>query len=279
MLDEMLTRIDYHGALSVHADTLKALHRAWRRAVPYENLDIQLGRPIRLDGEAVFDKFVRRGRGGYCYEQNAALAMLLRAAGFRVTVVEGAVLRESRGEAMWGNHCALLVDVGDERWLADAGIGDGFLEPLPLREGPHVQSDQEYRLERLDPDTWRFHHRPGATIASYDFRLEPREITDFAEHSDRLSSSPESAYVTTLMAARPVSRHTHLLLSRTVRVLGSDSAPSQIANSDDFAAILRDTFLIALGDLGPGAVERLWEAAGSQHDLWRSRAAREAERG
>lgn len=279
MLDEMLARIDYRGGLAVDAATLKGLHRAWRRAVPYENLDIQLGRPIRLDEPSVFDKFVRRRRGGYCYEQNAALAMLLRAAGFGVTVVEGAVLRETRGEGMWGNHCALLVDVGGRRWLADAGIGDGFLEPLPLREGSHVQSGHVYRLERLDPHTWRFHHRPGATIASYDFRLEPRAIADFADHSDRLSSSPESTYVTTLMAARPVSEHTHLLLSRTVRVLGGDSAPSQIAGPDDFAALLRDTFLVELADLGPGAVERLWEAAGKQHDLWRSRVAQDADRG
>lgn len=273
MLDVMLKRIGYAGDLSRDEATLQALHRQWRLAVPYENLDIQLGRPIRLDEESLFDKLIRRRRGGYCYEQNGALAMLLRAAGFTVTMVEGAVLRESRGEDMWGNHNVLLVDVDGSRWLADAGIGDGFLEPLPLREGSHTQGNYGYRLERLDADTWRFHHHPAGTIASYDFRLHPREIIDFADYSDRLSTSPESGYVTTLMAARPIGDHTHLLLSRTVRILGSDSGPSTIRTLDDFTALLRDDFLVSLDDLDRDALEQLWERSGTQHDLRQSRVA------
>jgi arylamine N-acetyltransferase len=84
---------------------------------------------------------------------------------------------------MWGNHNVLLVDVGGERWVADAGIGDGFVEPLRLREGPHTQGELTYRLEQLDPDTWRVHHHPGGSVASYDFRLHPRELDDFADRS------------------------------------------------------------------------------------------------
>lgn len=272
MLDAMLDRIGYDGPVSLDAATLAALHRAWRRSVPYENLDIQLGRPIRLDDAAIVDKIVRHRRGGYCYEQNAALAILLRAAGFSVTMVEAAVLRETRGEAMWGNHNVLLVDIDEQRWLADAGIGDGFLEPLPLREGPHAQGNLGYRLERLDPGTWRFHHDPAGTIASYDFRLTPRESADFTGHSDWSSTSPESAYVATLIVARPVADHTLLLLSRTVRELGADnSGPTPITTLDEFAALLRDDLHVPLEDFGPHAVERLWEKAGAQDDLWKSR--------
>jgi N-hydroxyarylamine O-acetyltransferase len=277
-IDPILHRIGHHGRMAADLETLFALHLAWRQAVPYENLDIQLGRPISLEPDALFDKLVRRRRGGYCYEQNAGLAMLLRLAGFQITMVEAGVLRAARGEAMWGNHNALLVDLDGRRWLADAGIGDGFVEPLPLREGPHTQGDLTYRLERLDADTWRFHHHPGGTIASYDFRLRPREIADFAARSRDLSTSAESAYVTTLMAARPIAGHTLVLLSRTLRRLGADGMTSRtIADADEFARTLSTDFLVPLDDLGQNGVARLWHRAGTQDDLWRARVGRGAE--
>lgn len=270
-LDAMLHRIGHVGRVTPDAPTLIALHRAWRRTVPYENLDIQLGRPVSLDPGALYDKLVRRRRGGYCYEQNAGLAMLLHRAGFEVTMAEGGVLRESRGNAMWGNHNVLLVNLDGQRWLADAGIGDGFLEPLPLREGPHTQGEFTYRLEQLTPETWRFHHRPGGTIASYDFRLQPCESADFAARSDELSTSAASPYVTTLIAARPGAGHTLLLLSRTVRQLGADGKSWTIDDEDEFAATLAEQFLVPLDDLGPGGVGRLWQKASAQYALWRSR--------
>jgi N-hydroxyarylamine O-acetyltransferase len=268
----ILHRIGHHRPVATDLETLFALHRAWRQAVPYENLDIQLGRPISLEPDALFDKLVRRRRGGYCYEQNAGLAMLLRLAGFHHRHLEAGVLRAARGEAMWGNHNALLVDLDGRRWLADAGIGDGFVEPLPLREGPHTQGDLTYRLERLDPGTWRFHHHPDGSIASYDFRLLPREIADFATRSLELSTSAGSTYVTTLMAARPVAGHTLLLLSRTLRRLGTDGRTSRtIGDAYEFARTLSTDFLVPLDDLGQDGVARLWRKTGTQDDLWRAR--------
>ncbi|WP_433167162.1 arylamine N-acetyltransferase family protein [Kribbella sp. CA-247076] len=272
---ELLDRLGHHGPVAADASTLVAVHRAWRHAVPYENLDIQLGRPITLDPQAIVDKLVRRGRGGYCFEQNAGLAALLRQLGFDVTMVEAGVLRETRGDAMWGNHNVLLVDVGGRLWIADAGIGDGFIDPLPLQEGPHAQGDFVYRLERLDPHTWRFHHHPGGTIASYDFRLESRELGDFAARSHELSTAPDSPYVTTLIVATPMAGGTLLLLSRTLRELTADSKNIRVLDSmDEFATILAGRFHIPLDDLGPTGIDRLWEQACAQHDLREARSQR-----
>ncbi|MGW7348121.1 arylamine N-acetyltransferase family protein [Streptomyces sp. NPDC054854] len=272
-LDAMLRRIGHRGRVTPDRETLFALHRSWRRMVPYENLDSQLGRPVSLDLDALADKLIRRRRGGYCYEQNAGLAMLLRLAGFEVSMVEGGVMRQARGDAMWGNHNALVIDLDGRQWVADAGIGDGFLEPLLLREGICTQGEFTYRLERLASDTWRFHHHPRATIASYDFRLRPRELADFAARSHELSTSPESPYVTTLIAARPAAGHTLLLLSRTVRQYSADGRSSwTIRDVGEFATTLSEKFLVPLEDLGPDGVGRLWEKANAQHDLRRTRA-------
>jgi N-hydroxyarylamine O-acetyltransferase len=81
-----LHRIHYHGRLDPTSATLRALHRAHLHAVPFENLDIHLGRPIALDEATLFDKIVVRRRGGLCYELNGLFAALLRSLGFNVTL-------------------------------------------------------------------------------------------------------------------------------------------------------------------------------------------------
>ena len=64
--------------------------------VPFENLDIGLGREIVLDPERFIQKIVCERRGGFCYELNGAFATLLSAMGFRVTLLADAACRISR---------------------------------------------------------------------------------------------------------------------------------------------------------------------------------------
>lgn len=272
---EMLDRIDYRGPIAPDLDCLRGVHRSWRERVPYENLDIQLGKSIDLDDEALYDKIIRRRRGGYCFEQNGTLALLLRAIGFDVTMVEGGVLREPRGDEAWGNHNVLLVDVDGQRWVADVGIGDGFREPLPLSEGRHRQDGLDYRLERLDARTWRLHEPPSALVASYDFHTKPARLTDFTTRNRQLSTAPDSPYVTTLMIALPDGTGTALLLSRTLRKVGPGARePEKVAGPEQFASLLRDRFDVSIDDLGSDAITRLWHMAQRQDDLWRSRSTR-----
>jgi N-hydroxyarylamine O-acetyltransferase len=77
-----LRRINYHGTTNPSAETLRALHVAHLRSVPFENLSIHAGEPIVLEDVALFAKIVERRRGGFCYEANGLFAALLRALGF-----------------------------------------------------------------------------------------------------------------------------------------------------------------------------------------------------
>src|SRR5438874_1301375 len=81
-LQAYLQRINYRGEQTPTAATLRELHRAHLLTVPFENLDIHLGRPILLDQAALFEKIVSRRRGGFCYELNGLFALLLRELGF-----------------------------------------------------------------------------------------------------------------------------------------------------------------------------------------------------
>ena len=103
--------------------------------VPFENLDIvPLHTPIRLDEQALYDKIVRRRRGGFCYELNGMFAWLLRQVGYRVTYLNARVAGRDGRIGPDFDHLALLVQppLGGGHWLADVGFGDSFLVPLGL---------------------------------------------------------------------------------------------------------------------------------------------------
>src|SRR5271166_1930895 len=147
-----LARIRYVGSTTPTFGTLCAIHHAHMLAVPFEDLDISLGRRIVLDEDALLRKIVTNRRGGFCYELNGAFAALLRELGFAITLLSARVSRDSGGEGPEFDHLALRVDfVDDDAWLADVGFGDSFLKPLQLK--PDIEQPDAagvFRLVRLE---------------------------------------------------------------------------------------------------------------------------------
>ena len=127
-----LDRIAYTGPISPTLDVLRNLHRHHMLSVPFENLDIALGRNIVCEEDSFTQKIVERRRGGFCYELNGTFASLLRAIGFKVTLLSARVSRDDGSQSPEFDHLALRIDL-EEPWLADVGFGDSFLEPLQLQ--------------------------------------------------------------------------------------------------------------------------------------------------
>ncbi len=148
-----LDRLGITGPLEPDAETLRRLHRAHALTIPFENLDILLGRGIDLDLDAMQDKLLRRRRGGYCYEHNMLFAVLLERLGYEVTRLYARPLLNWH-KPLPRTHLMLSVAVGDETYLADVGFGDdGPLEPILFSDGTDgTVSDQGawvYRLARV----------------------------------------------------------------------------------------------------------------------------------
>ena len=93
-----LERIGYDKPVRLDVETLRGLHYAHLLAIPFENLDIQLGKPIQLTERALWEKIVIRKRGGFCYELNGLFAWLLKQIRYNVTYLNGRVYN-SNGEA------------------------------------------------------------------------------------------------------------------------------------------------------------------------------------
>ncbi len=196
-VDAYLRRIHHHGDVTPSEETLRGLHRAHMLAVPFENLDIHARRPLTLDETGLFRKMVDRRRGGFCYELNGLFAILLRALGFRVTLLGAqVVLGEDLatlvvGSGPFTDHLTLLVEL-EERWLADVGFGNSFVEPLPLDAGgEEVQGSAAYRL-RPHAGRWLLLRREGddAWQPQYLFTTEPRTLADFAADCRAKQQSP-----------------------------------------------------------------------------------------
>ncbi|MER7461897.1 arylamine N-acetyltransferase [Streptomyces sp. NPDC097981] len=149
-VDAYLDRLGITGPLEPDAQTLRRLHRAHALTIPFENLDILLGRGIDLDMDAMQDKLLRSRRGGYCYEHNMLFAVLLERLGYEVTRLYARPLLDAP-KPLPRTHLVLSVAVGGETYLADVGFGDeGPLEPIQVEDG--IVCDQGgwvYRLARV----------------------------------------------------------------------------------------------------------------------------------
>jgi N-hydroxyarylamine O-acetyltransferase len=129
-LDAYFARIGYDGPREPTLAVLRAITQKHPDAIPFENLDVLLGRGINLDPAAIDAKLITAGRGGYCYEQNGLLKRVLTAIGFDVTGLMARVLWMAPARPR--SHMVLGVEIDGETWLADSGFG-GCVLTAPLR--------------------------------------------------------------------------------------------------------------------------------------------------
>ena len=257
-----LDRIGFQGVPRPDLATLRALHRGHALAISYENLDVQLGRPMTTDPAAAFDKLVHGRRGGWCYEMNGVLGAVLSEIGFKVTRLAGGAYRAVRGDDAIGNHLVLRVDLEGEPWIADVGFGDGPRDPYPLREGPIMCDGYAYRLERLDGDWWRLHNHPAGGAPNFDFTVKPADEARLEAMCQTLQTSPASIFVMTAIAQRHMGEEIRLLRGRAFRRLTPDGqTDSLIDSAQDFVALLKREFEL---DLPEAAT--IWDRVCARHE-------------
>ena len=233
--------------MAADADTLRRLHLAHLLAVPFENLSIHWQEPIVLTDEALFEKIVGRGRGGFCYELNGLFGALLRALGFDATMLSAGVATKDGGFGPDFDHMLLLVRL-EERYLADVGFGDSFLEPLRLDErGEQTEGHRAYRIE---PDGDRFvltrRDGEGAWAPQYRFGLDAYDYGAYEAMCHYQQTSPQSHFTEGAICslATPDGRVT-LSGTKLITTTGRDRQEQVIHSAAEQAELLRERFGIS----------------------------------
>ena len=248
-----LARIGVSGPLSPDAQSLSKLHLAHLIAVPFENLDIHLGRAISLDAVLFFDKVVRRRRGGFCYELNGLFAALLRQLGFRVTLLSAQVAKATGTFTPEYSHLTLLVEFpgNQPRCLADVGFGDSFREPL-LFDEPGEQgaapfdNARAYRLDRADGVTLLRREEDGIWKPQYRFSETPRRLEEFALMCRYQQTSPESPFTQRRVCSRATRDGRITLADLLLIVTASGARTERTLEETEYRAALLEHFGIHL---------------------------------
>ena len=260
-LDAYFARTGYTGPRTATTAVLRAVHAAHARAIPYENLDVLLGRLIRLDLASIEQKLVRDRRGGYCFEQNYLLAAVLRALGFRVTPCISRVRWQVPADVVTPPvHLVLLVDGPEGRMLADVGFGSmSLIEPLALefdREQP--AGVEPRRLVTLPRDgaairsgglACAHQARLGASWHDvYYFSLDEVPAVDVEVANWFTCTHPQSRFKLNLTLARAGHGCRYAIFNRefTIRHADGRADKREIASPEELLALLAQHFGVVL---------------------------------
>jgi len=270
-LDAYFERISFTGAAAPTLDTLTAIAALHPAAIPFENLDPYLRRPVALDPAALQRKLVAGGRGGWCFEHNLLLGTALAAIGFRPLGLGARVLWNAPpGVIGPRSHMVLLLDVGPRRYIVDAGFGGLTLTaPLHLEPGLEQATPHErFRLRPLDDDLVMEAEVQGDWRALYRFDLQAQRLADYEVTNWYLCHHPRSHFLQGVLAARAVPGRRYAL--RGGYLSRHDTAgPSEhrlLASGAELRSALEVTFGIAVphGTDVDAALEQLTAAAAGQ---------------
>ncbi|WP_176594292.1 arylamine N-acetyltransferase [Sphingobium sp. EM0848] len=245
-LDAYLARIGVRRPERTDPAALKAIHRAHAYGFTWEAIDCFMEWPTSVDPQDAFAKMVEHRRGGWCYEMNGLLGAALSACGFAVTRLCGGVRRAELGDLAIGNHLTLRVDF-EEPWLAEVGLGDALVDPIPLVVGSAEQRGYAFALEHADGDWLRFRNHAYSGAPSFDFRADYVDEPALGHAQRYLREAEASPFRTNLVIQRHFPDRIEAVRNAT-RYTTTPRGVSErpIRDAEEFTALLDGVFQIVV---------------------------------
>jgi N-hydroxyarylamine O-acetyltransferase len=188
--------MDENTLVHMKPDFLGRVQTACVTRIAYENLDILAGIPLRLDEDALFEKIVLNGRGGYCFELNGLLSHMLSQMGFQVSERFARFLRGEK-EIPMRRHRVTIVTLLDGDWFMDIGVGQ-IAPRLPIKMEDNLVQTQNGEVYRFEKDArhgwilWELHDGEWR-----EYLAVPNEAAypvDFIQPSFFCENHPDSVF-------------------------------------------------------------------------------------
>ena len=200
-------RIGYEGPREPSLAVLRDIIARHATNIPFENIDVLLGRGARLDAAVLADKLVRRRRGGYCFEHNTLLFQVLSALGFAVEGLAARVVwMRPEGEIGPRTHMLLRIALPEGAYLADVGFG-GLTLTAPLRFAPDIEQQTPHEPHRLVPcggDALELQARlDGVWVPLYRLTPQVQHPIDYEVANWFTATHPDRLFTSNLLCARP----------------------------------------------------------------------------
>ena len=230
---------------------LRKLHYQHLLNIPFENLDIvYTRRRIVLDLDKIFDKIINFNRGGFCYEVNGLFNKLLQSLGFETYLISGEVLDNETGQ--YGppyDHMAIVVTIGDDKYLVDIGFGNGFQYPLKLSNSKwQVDGNMYYRIYSENDQLYLVGSKDmQEERVLYRFTLEKRQLIEFIAACDDKQDSSESHFVKNRIVTKLTNQGKVVIRNDEFKetILGKTEI-TQIQSEFDLKNILDEKFSLTL---------------------------------
>jgi N-hydroxyarylamine O-acetyltransferase len=247
-LDGYFARTGYTGPRAATLETLHGIVAAHVQTIPFENLDVLLGRPIDLAPDAVYRKLVTQRRGGYCFEQNSLLLAVLTELGFDARPLSGRVrYGQPRDYTPARTHLFVRIEL-DGPWLADVGVGSMSMASAIRLDLSGAEQPTPHEPRRLVRDGGMIYHqvRLGDDWQDlYELTLEEMPAIDRIVSNWYTSTHPDSHFKHRLTVARALAggRRLTILNRELTRRERDGSAERRVIESpDELLAILAEQF-------------------------------------
>jgi N-hydroxyarylamine O-acetyltransferase len=200
-LDRYLARIGWSGAREPTLETLAGVLRSHMRAIPFENLDVLLGRGVRIDLASVQEKLIVARRGGYCFEHGTIVQAALTQLGFAPTAHTARVIMLRRRDEAPLTHMVLTVPLDGRRFVVDPGFGGHApLVPVPVSEDEDAsEGTDRHRMVGREGEWVLEAAIDGSYVPLWTSSLAPAKPVDFVMANHFVSTFPQSPFVTNIM--------------------------------------------------------------------------------
>ncbi|MEM7572146.1 MAG: arylamine N-acetyltransferase [Bacteroidota bacterium] len=240
-------RIGYKDNIEITESCLRELHKCHVMSIPFEAIDVYMGRRIELDLESIYHKVINKQRGGYCYELNYLFHKMLSEVGFPNFMISASIFNEDQFGPEF-DHMAIIVELEDQ-WLVDVGFGDLFIEPIKI-ETQHKQHDKLkiYEIKKICPNEYILYEYltiEAKPAVKYNFGIEPREISEFTEQNNWKQTSDESFFVKNRICTLPMEKGRKTIFNDFYKTKSNgESKEIKIEGNLMFIKLLKDEFQI-----------------------------------